>query len=95
MSLSLASTSFTTLPSIFKSPLLISSSPAIILSVVDLPQPDGPTNIMKSLSSISKLKSFTASKPFGYILHIFSNDKLAIFLIPSNLFIQLIIIYLI
>ena len=63
----------------YNSPDEISSRPAIILSVVDLPHPDGPTNIMKSLSFISKLKSFTASKPFGYILHMFSNDKLAIF----------------
>ena len=44
----------------YNSPLDISSSPAIILKVVDLPQPDGPTKTMNSLSSISKLKSLTA-----------------------------------
>ena len=33
--------------------------------VVDLPHPDGPTKMMNSLSSISRLKSLTAWKPFG------------------------------
>ena len=32
----------------------------IIRSVVDFPQPDGPTNTTNSLSSIVRLKSFTA-----------------------------------
>ena len=35
------------------------SRPAIIRSVVDFPQPDGPTKTINSLSSISRLKSFT------------------------------------
>mgnify|MGYP002590140340 CR=1 FL=1 len=47
------------------SPDEISSRPAIILSVVDLPQPDGPTKMINSLSLISRLKSFTALNPFG------------------------------
>ena len=68
MSLSFGSTSFITFPSIFNSPLLISSNPAIIRSVVDFPHPDGPTKIINSLSSISKLKSFTASNPLSYTL---------------------------
>ena len=42
------------------SPELIASSPAIILSVVVLPQPDGPTNTTNSLSRICRLKSLTA-----------------------------------
>ena len=70
------------------SPDEMSSRPAIIRSVVDLPHPEGPTNIMNSLSSISRLKSFTASNPFGYTLHTFLNDKLAIliyFLCPCRL----------
>ena len=58
-------TSLTILSPIQSSPELISSRPAIIRSVVDLPHPEGPTKIMNSLSSISKLKSFTALKPFG------------------------------
>ena len=44
----------------YNSPFDISSNPAIILKVVDLPQPDGPTNTINSLSAISKLKSLTA-----------------------------------
>ena len=39
------------------SPLDISSNPAIIRNVVDLPQPDDPTNTMNSPSLISRLKS--------------------------------------
>ena len=42
MSRSFGGTSLTTSPSIAISPPLISSSPAIIRSVVVLPQPDGP-----------------------------------------------------
>ena len=33
---------------------MISSSPAIILSVVDLPQPDGPTSATNSRSAMSR-----------------------------------------
>ena len=47
--------SLTLLPSIFKSPSVISSRPAIIRRRVDLPHPDGPTKTMKSPSLISKL----------------------------------------
>src|ERR1700712_3732498 len=50
------------------SPLVMSSSPTIIRSSVDLPQPDGPTRIMNSPSAMSKLTSFTAGKPSPYCL---------------------------
>ena len=69
----------------YNSPDEISSRPAIILSVVDLPQPDGPTKMINSLSLISRLKSFTAQNPFGYTLQIFLNDKLAILKIPPSI----------
>jgi hypothetical protein len=41
-----------------------SSSPAIILSSVDFPQPDGPTSTMNSPSSMRRLTSSTAVTPF-------------------------------
>ena len=68
MSLSLGSKPFTTTSPIFNSPADISSRPAIILKVVDFPQPEGPTNTINSLSSICILKSFTALVPLGYTL---------------------------
>jgi len=43
----------------------MSSRPAIILSAVDFPQPEGPTKIMNSPSAISSVKSRTASVPSG------------------------------
>src|ERR1700721_3009296 len=43
------------------SPPLISSRPAIIRNVVDLPQPDGPTSTTNSLSGISRLMLRTTS----------------------------------
>ena len=55
--------SLTTLPSIMTSPPEISSSPAIMRNVVDLPQPLGPTRTMNSRSAISMLKSCTATTP--------------------------------
>src|SRR3954465_8356502 len=50
------------------SPLVMSSSPTIIRSRVDFPQPDGPTRIMNSPSAMSRLTSFTAGKPSPYCL---------------------------
>ena len=47
-------TSLTRCPSIMRSPAVISSSPAIIRSSVDLPQPDGPTKTQNSRSSIGR-----------------------------------------
>ena len=63
MSRSLGATSFISLPSMYSSPALISSRPAIIRRVVDLPQPEGPTSTMNSLSDTSRLKSWTATTP--------------------------------
>jgi hypothetical protein len=50
---------------IFSSPSVMSSSPAIIRSAVDFPQPDGPTRIMNSPSLMSRSIALTASKPSG------------------------------
>src|SRR6186997_1220494 len=63
MSRSLGARSFTTLPPIVSLPSVMSSSPAIIRSAVDLPQPEGPTRIMNSPSPTSRLMSLTASEP--------------------------------
>ena len=52
MSRSFGASSLTTSPPIFSSPAVMSSSPAIIRSAVDLPQPEGPTRIMNSPSPI-------------------------------------------
>ena len=52
---SAGSTSLTTLPPIAISPPLMSSSPAIIRSSVDFPQPDGPTKTTNSPSATSRL----------------------------------------
>src|ERR1700754_871651 len=68
MSRSFGARSLTVSPSIFSSPLEMSSSPAIIRSAVDLPQPEGPTRIMNSPSSMSRFMSLTASKPSGKTL---------------------------
>ena len=48
---------FLLLSPIYSSPCETSSSPAIIRRVVDFPQPEGPTRITNSLSSISRFKS--------------------------------------
>src|SRR5690349_1244334 len=48
MSRSRGRTSFTSLPSISIVPFSMSSSPAMVLSRVDLPQPEGPTSTVNS-----------------------------------------------
>src|SRR5262249_59623763 len=48
-----------------RSPSVMSSRPAIMLRVVDLPQPDGPTRMTNSPSAISRLILSTASAPSG------------------------------
>src|SRR5262245_44041926 len=63
MSRSFGGTSFTTVPPIEIVPLVISSSPAIILSVVDFPHPDGPTKTTNSRSAISRLTRSTTRTP--------------------------------
>src|ERR1700756_5032064 len=65
MSRSLGDLSLTTLPPMRSSPEVMSSRPAIMFSVVDLPQPDGPTRMTNSPSPIFRLKSLTASDPSG------------------------------
>src|SRR5262245_46626336 len=60
---SFGGTSFTTSPSITISPPLMSSSPAIIRSVVLLPQPDGPTSTTNCLSGMSRSIPRTAGVP--------------------------------
>src|ERR1017187_9547767 len=60
MSRSRGGTSLTMSPPIQISPDVISSRPAIILSVVDLPHPEGPTSTTNSSSAISRSIPFTA-----------------------------------
>ena len=59
---SAGSTSFITLPPMAMSPPLMSSSPAIILKSVDLPQPEGPTKTTNSPSATSMFAPCTTSK---------------------------------
>src|SRR5258707_14118410 len=58
-----AGRSLTRLSPISTSPLVIGSSPAMIRSKVDLPQPDGPTNTTNSWSAICRFKSAMTGKP--------------------------------
>src|SRR3954468_6146915 len=74
MSRSFGARSLTTSPPIFRSPSEMSSSPAIMRSAVDLPQPDGPTRIISSPSRISRFMCLTASNPSGYLLTTSSNS---------------------
>src|SRR3990172_1301695 len=60
MSRSLGGRSLTIRSPIWISPAVISSRPATIRSVVVLPQPDGPTKTMNSLSRIVRFTSLTA-----------------------------------
>src|SRR5919205_4391237 len=79
MSRSLGARSFTTSPSMSSLPAVMSSSPATMFSVVDFPQPDGPTRLMNSPSAISRLKSSTARAPSGYRLTMWSSTISATF----------------
>src|SRR6516164_8158586 len=65
MSRSLGDLVFTTCSPMRSVPEVMSSRPAIMLSVVDFPQPDGPTRMTNSPSAMSRLKSSTASDPSG------------------------------
>src|ERR1039457_3762942 len=65
MSRSLGVLLLTTLPPMRSSPSVMSSRPAIMLSVVDFPQPDGPTRMTNSPSAMSRLILSTASAPSG------------------------------
>src|SRR5579859_5480238 len=73
MSRSLGVLLFTTWPPMRSSPEVMSSRPAIMFSVVDFPQPDGPTRMTNSPSAISRLKSLTASDPSGKRLVMWSS----------------------
>jgi hypothetical protein len=65
MSRSLGAFSFTRSPPMRNSPDEMSSSPAIMFSVVVLPQPEGPTRIRNSLSAMVRFRSCTAVEPSG------------------------------
>ena len=52
---------FTTRSPMVSMPSEISSSPAIMRSAVDLPQPDGPSRTMNSPSSTSRERRSTAT----------------------------------
>src|SRR3979409_339778 len=84
MSRSLAAMSFTTRSPIRIRPSLIASSPASIRSAVVLPQPDGPTRTMNSLSLTSTLKSFTTVRSAVYRFTTWSKVTAAIFRLPLN-----------
>ena len=68
MSRSLGGTSFTTSPPIAMSPPVISSRPAIMRKVVLLPQPEGPTSTMNSLSAMSRSTPRTASTSSYFLM---------------------------
>ena len=59
MSRSIGGTSLTTVLPMRISPEVMASRPAIMRSVVVLPQPDGPTKTMNSLSRICRSTSLT------------------------------------
>ena len=63
MSRSRGGTSLTTRSPMRISPSEISSRPASMRRQVDLPQPEGPTSTMNSVSLTSSEKSLTASVP--------------------------------
>ena len=65
MSRSLGASWLTTRPPMRNSPVVMSSSPAIMFRVVDFPQPDGPTRMTNSPSVMSRLTSSTATVPSG------------------------------
>src|SRR5262245_50440168 len=73
MSRSLGGRSFTTRSPMVISPALISSSPATIRSVVDLPQPEGPTSTTNSLSRMCRFTSLTAWTSSYFLFSSFSS----------------------
>ena len=68
MSRSIGGTSLTTVLSMRISPAVIASRPAIMRRVVVLPQPDGPTKTMNSLSRIWRSTSFTTCVVSKFLL---------------------------
>src|SRR5688572_14301637 len=83
MSRSLGGRSFTTRSPMVISPAVISSSPATMRRVVDLPQPEGPTSTMNSLSRMWRLTSFTAWTSSYFLLSSF-RTTCAMLISPSN-----------
>jgi len=63
MSRSRAGTSFITRSSMLTVPAVIGSSPAIMRSTDDLPQPEGPRSTTNSPSATVKETSLTAGSP--------------------------------
>src|SRR5487761_2480153 len=63
MSRSFGALLLTTWPPMRSSPSVMSSRPAIMLSVVDFPQPDGPTRMTNSPSAMSRSTLSTATVP--------------------------------
>src|SRR6185312_10050793 len=68
MSRSIGGSSFTTVLPIRMSPEVIASRPAIMRSVVVLPQPEGPTKTTNSLSWIWRSTSFTTCVRSNFLL---------------------------
>src|SRR3954451_1036900 len=68
MSRSFGATSLTTRPPMEMLPELTSSRPAIMRSVVDLPQPDGPTSTTNSWSAMSRSMPRTASTSSYFLI---------------------------
>ena len=73
----------TCLPSMRISPEETSSSPATMRKAVVLPQPDGPTKIMNSPSSIRRLRPSTALTPSPKLFETLSNSMTAMPMIPA------------
>src|SRR6266542_6925377 len=67
MSRSIGARLLTTFSPIRTSPLVMLSRPATMRSVVVLPQPDGPTRTMNSLSRIWRFTSLTACTPSNFL----------------------------
>src|SRR6266849_3735409 len=68
MSRSIGARLLTTVSSIRMRPEVMVSSPATMRNVVVLPQPDGPTSTMNSLSLMSRLTSLTACTSSYFLL---------------------------
>src|SRR5438094_9703220 len=71
MSRSLGGRSLTSRSPMWISPAVISSNPASIRSVVDLPHPEGPTRTMNSLSRMWRVTSLTACTSSYFLLRSF------------------------
>src|SRR5713226_2367841 len=84
MSRSLAATLLTTRSPIRIWPSVIASRPASMRRAVDLPQPEGPTRTMNSLSLMSTLKSLTTVRSAVYRLTTWSKVTVAMSFTPAS-----------